>query len=94
MNKDGYPDKRELKKIRKWKANDYHGLMAFVHDRWNYAEVSWKQTGDVYYISTVGWSGNEDLIGAMNENYAWWALYWFSVERGGHYVFKGFGAIQ
>ena len=41
-----------------------------------------------YEISTGGWSGNEDLIGAMMANNSFWMLAWSSSRRGGHYVFE------
>ena len=39
------------------------------------------------YISTGGWSGNEDLIGAMQNNAMLWIMTWVSSRRGGHYTF-------
>lgn len=41
----------------------------------------------VFYISTVGWSGNERLIEAMQANDMFWSLCWQSRRRGGHYRF-------
>ena len=88
MDKDGYPDDLELETIRTWDCNDFHGLMAYVHELWKYADCGyWKQDEDVYHISTGGWSGNEDIIAAMNKNEMFWTLRWCSSKRGGHYVF-------
>ncbi len=81
-----YPTNEELDKIRHWPADDFHGLMDYVHDLWTYS--GWKQEDDVYYISTGGWSGNEDVIAAMMENIVWWLLYWQQSRRGGHYIFS------
>lgn len=83
-----YPTEDELKTIREWPYNDYHGLMAYIREHWEYADCGyWKQRGDVYRISTGGWSGNEDIIRAMAENCIWWALHWAQERRGGHYMF-------
>jgi len=38
-------------------------------------------------VSTGGWSGNEELIGAMRMNFILWSQWWWSSRRGGHYVF-------
>ena len=41
-----------------------------------------------YKLSTGGWSGSEDVICAMEENYMFWMCCWISSLRGGHYVFE------
>jgi hypothetical protein len=41
-----------------------------------------------FYISTGGWSGNESLIQAMQENFILWSLTWYSHRKGGHYEFR------
>lgn len=66
---------------------DYHGMMAFVHDLWEFVERGWEQDGDIYILITSGWSGNEDLIGAMQENFLFWSFHWESSTRGGKHVF-------
>jgi hypothetical protein len=50
--------------------------MAFVRSLWKYADWSWSQEGRRFSISTAGWSGNEELIEAMQENFIFWALCW------------------
>lgn len=83
-----YPTKKELKKIEKWPRNDFTGLMDFVHDLWKYADCGyWVQKHKEYYISTAGWSGNEDIISALEKNWTFWVLCWQQSRRGGHYIF-------
>jgi hypothetical protein len=88
MDPQGYPDEAELKKISEWPVIDAKAMMAFVKERWRYADWGWKQRGRVYELHTVGWSGNEDLIGAMIDNLLFHAMCWQSSKRGGHYVFE------
>jgi hypothetical protein len=40
-----------------------------------------------YRISTGGWSGNEDLLRTMQDNYGFWVRHYYSHRRGGHYEF-------
>ena len=37
---------------------------------------------------TRGWSGNELIIGAMEQNHAMWSICWESSHRGGLHVFQ------
>jgi hypothetical protein len=41
-----------------------------------------------YKISTGGWSGNEDIIDAMQSNITAWHKCFFIHRVGGHYVLK------
>ena len=89
MDIDGYPDEEELKKIETWDWHDPSGLLEFVHDRWKYADRGyWSQDGNLYSISTAGWSGNEDLLAALERNTFFWMFNWMSSRRGGHYEFE------
>lgn len=97
-----YPTEEELERIRTWPASsDYRPLFDYIHDLWSYADWGWseKQGRDekwrngrnhlrVYHISTAGWSGNEDIIHALHQNFCAWASCWFLQKTGGHYVFK------
>ena len=41
------------------------------------------------YISTAGWSGNESIIYAMQNNKSMlWNLTWVQSRRGGHHIFE------
>ena len=83
-----YPTEEELEKIRRWPGKDYHDWMAFIRSLWTYADCGyWKQEENTYDISTGGWSGNEEIIAAMQDNFVLWSMYWCQSRRGGHYVF-------
>ena len=92
---EDYPTKRDLQIIKNWSPNspvwddsNFHVFMEFIRDHWKYADEGfWEQEGIVYTLHTAGWSRNEDIINAMNKNFIFWALYWESSKRGGHYVF-------
>jgi putative alpha-1,2-mannosidase len=86
---DGYPHEIELRRVRAWAYDDPAGLFAYLRRRWQYADSGyWAQRGSTFQISTGGWSGNEDLIGAMSDNHMFWSLCWVSSKRGGHYQFQ------
>jgi hypothetical protein len=39
------------------------------------------------YLSTGGWSGNEDIIESLRLNFIFWSMCWAKSVRGGHYWF-------
>ena len=89
MDINSYPDEEELQKIREWNCEDFSGLMEYVEKRWRYAELGyWRKTRTRYYISTGGWSGNEEIVQAMQENVVLWMFYWKQSTRGGHYILE------
>jgi len=95
MDDDGYPTDATLDVIRNWPPDDPVGLFDYVQPIWRYSDCGyWKQRGDIYRISTGGWSGNEDIISAMQGNYVFWGLNWMNSCRGGHYTFKIYGAVR
>jgi len=67
----------------------WHDMMEFVRSRWWLPEWGFRRTKKSYYLSTGGWSGNEQLISALMDNRIFWARHWMSVRAGGHYVFRG-----
>lgn len=90
MDRDGYPDDPELERIRTWSYTDPLGVLRFIADLWRYPDYWTEIVGEdgmtTFYISTGGWSGNELLIDALQENYIVWGMCWVSSKRGGHYV--------
>lgn len=102
MSNERYPTDEEIERITKWPYTDLVGLMEFVRSIWWNAERGWKRAekqpeeGDLLHqepytefdISTGGWSGNEDLIDALQGNSMFWAICWVQSRRGGHYKFE------
>jgi len=39
-------------------------------------------------LHTGGFSANEDVIEALQDNMMFWLMWWWKTERGGHYYFK------
>lgn len=99
MDSDGYPEEDELQAVREWPYSDLPGMMDYVRERWRYADDGYwrvfhgtdelsKQPLTVYTIRTGGWSGNESLVGAMQENSMFMAICWEQSCRGGQYEFR------
>lgn len=74
-------------------------LMAFIKELWWAPDFGWQEKEEPHeiwpekmvkrwYISTGGWSGNEDIIRAMQEADWLWSLNWVQSRRGGHYIFE------
>ena len=95
FDENGYPTEGTLKAVENWyfseRLANLDELLKLVYDNWQYREY-WqydRQTGCLS-ISTVGWSGNEYLMSAMQRNLIFWGCFWFLSRRGGHYQFKLF----
>jgi hypothetical protein len=93
-----YPTDEELHRIETWPFEDKWGWFGFIEGRWTYRSWGWREEEAMddlfdrpvhrYYISTGGWSGNEDIIDAMSRNLMLWMLTWQQSRRGGHYIFE------
>ena len=103
FDRDGYPTKATLNKIRNWKVKDINGLLDFIAKAWKYqdwgvcftlnkeeAKILFAEKGERYLrLATGGWSGNESLIKAFKENKNYlWMFTWQLSARGGLFIFK------
>jgi hypothetical protein len=88
-----YPEDEEVGKVRDWtftEPGSFEEFMDYVRSigkYWPSDSFGWTQDGLVYHVSTCGWSGNEDIIEAMQTNSVFWMVCWQEHRRGGHYVF-------
>jgi hypothetical protein len=86
-----YPSEEELQKIEVWDHKDPLGLVEFIKDIWHWEDyaVSRETKDGVTYLQldTGGWSGNEDIVSALEKN-MFWSLWWQRSERSGHYWFE------
>lgn len=90
--KKQYPNETELKTIEEWKlenSEDYKALALFIISIWQYADLGYaKLWGRKLKLSTVGWSGNEDIIRSLRKSKYFFMVCWQSEHRGGHYKFE------
>ena len=97
LDEDGYPTDAALDVIRLWHWSDARGWFKFIegiwstYGRWTEKDMprSWASSkmDHVYDIATGGWSGNESIIRAMQDNGMMWTLNWYQSTRGGQYIF-------
>ena len=103
-DEDGYPTEDELKRVEEWADHaNPHAWFSYIKSVGNYwPDESWgwhekdHATGEwpgdkpyhAYFISTGGWSGNESILEAMQNNFEMWHSTWYSHRVGGHYEFR------
>lgn len=68
-------------------------LIKMLREIWHWPDY-FRYADGFLELHTGGWSGNEDIIEAL-QGTMFWTLYWLKSERGGHYYFwipelKGF----
>jgi len=87
---DEYPSEAELDEIRNWPfEKGFHELLSYVQGIWWGGKDYFAKHGDTHWcVSTVGWSGNEEIISALQSNFIFWSLCWEASRRGGHYIFR------
>ena len=99
LDEDGYPTNEALTIVELWPFEDEKGWFLFIEKLWYMKSFGWTE-GEAphdwnkdkivyrYDLSTAGWSGNESIIRAMEENDALWHMTWVQSRRGGHYIFE------
>jgi hypothetical protein len=86
----GYPSNQALRFIKKYDTlkEPVIDLVNFIIQIWHFQEWGVKFRGRKLQLHTGGWSGNEEIIGAMMDNAMFWGLCWEKSERGGHFWFE------
>ncbi|NBV27758.1 hypothetical protein EBS02_01895 [bacterium] len=97
LDEDGYPTEEFLTSIEIWRDRPFTELMDMIKPYWRFSDFGyWTQQAVLvkedwimeYRLSAGGWSGNESIIRALQNNHIFWSLCWISSHRGGHYVFE------
>ena len=85
-----YPSDEALEFIEKFDCSEYGCMVLakFIEEAWWASEWGYKMKGKTLHLSTGGWSGNEDIIRALRNNFLFWSMCWYQSNRGGHYIFK------
>lgn len=95
-DKDGYPTEQELKTIREWRwlknRESLPEFLEFLQEIWWHGDtgVSWSGKKILkLHLHTWGWSGNGEIISALQENVdGFWMFFWEQSNSGGHYRFR------
>jgi hypothetical protein len=101
LDDDGYPTQEALDVIEKWVDFTEKGKrewFEFINSIWHLKSWGWssgeatdehdnRRKITLFEISTAGWSGNESIIAAMQQNFLW-TITWVQSRRGGHYTFE------
>lgn len=93
LDKDNYPDEVSLKAIKEWDVlkKGVKGLLDLIQENTNWPDRQISITGKRilrFEYHTGGWSGNEDVIDALRQNFLFWSLFWKKSISGGHYYFR------
>lgn len=90
--------KKDLQQLSGWDVFDAHNLIKRIKEMWvnqSYIKESWgidrvwhKNPVLIFELHTGGWSGNEEIIKALQDNKLFWLMWWQKTERGGHYTFE------
>jgi hypothetical protein len=94
---DEYPSEEALAKISAWDYKDPIGLAEYIVDIWHYGEPwallsDWRKD-DLRHeyrelrLATGGWSGNEEIIAALDKNQMFSMLCWYMSQRGGLHIY-------
>ncbi len=97
-----YPSDAALERIKAWPWEDVFGCLDFVASIWHWPDfgVSHELRPEEYHVchtdngdrflrlATGGWSGNEDIVGALELNWGVQAMAWQLSGRGGLHIFK------
>lgn len=93
LSSEGYPTPHALTLVASWPRTDPQGWFELVGQLWRtiggagFESPNDGQTSSLN-LSTLGWSGNEALIRAMQDNGSLWNECWVASQRGGHHVFE------
>lgn len=88
FDQSGYPTEETLEAIAHWHSGDPNGWIEFIREAWNHGYGRmWNEDGFLK-LATGGWSGNESIIHAMQQNFVLWSLMWESSHRGGLEVLR------
>jgi hypothetical protein len=89
-----YPTNEDLDRIANWELKtyqDYVALAEFICVIWHWEDVYASLKGKkekTLRLATGGWSGNEDIIRALDKNVMFRMVCWQSSHRGGLHIYK------
>lgn len=98
LDDEGYPTQEYLDWLSEWEASidnkdRIKEIIESLGDSWRYGDwgfiVHRPYSGKIKIeLHTGGWSGNEDIIRALQNNFHFWSFHWRKHTTGGHYYFE------
>jgi len=84
---DGYPTQKALLEVSRYNCLEegIKGYLDLIKNLWSYPD-RFVLKDNILYLSTGGWSGNEDVISTMKNNFFWFLCH-IKWKKGGHYWF-------
>lgn len=95
IDDEGQPSEQFLDWIKNYDIvkNGVDNLLSVIFENWMYKDQAYKYKRiykgfRILELHTIGWSSNEAIIDALEQNNIFFLAYWFKSEKGGHYYFK------
>ncbi|MGB3937521.1 MAG: hypothetical protein WBL29_17630 [Burkholderiales bacterium] len=90
--RESEPTDADCERARNWPITsmaDCEALLEFVRECWwmSAGLISQSPNGELWRVSTGGYSSNEELLSAVQDNGSFWSRCWESTRRGGHFTF-------
>ena len=88
LDEDGYPTEETINKIREWPITsfeDCQNLLEAIRPIWRWKEYIDENSPGVWFVSTGGWSGHEEIIDNLHPVFM--KLCHKAWRVGGHYIF-------
>lgn len=60
--------------------------MRFIASAWKYPDRAKETRPGLWVFSTAGWSGNENLLSALQSSFVWQIIGWNSIELPGGFL--------
>ncbi len=83
---DGYPSDETIKSIEKWPVEDFKNCLNFAEKVYHKGYGVWDRQNGYIKIATGGWSGNEDIVHALNKQLYWNVLFIACTSGGTWYI--------
>jgi hypothetical protein len=98
LDEDRYPTEEYLNWLKDWRSWVEEGtsdamvpnILQSLKETWTYGSIEIKRPYNAQFVvelHTYGWSGNEEIIEALEKNPLFWSN-WIRHDVGGHYYFK------
>lgn len=89
LDRNGYPEAASLAALKDYDLlrAPLKAFLGLLSETWWCEELLFKLEGELLVLHTGGWSGNEETVKALGQNFLFWGGCWRASVRGGHHFF-------